>query len=153
MVKISKQNSREPGKVRALKFQRTGDGEKYLFFICEKDLIISSPGEITWEKREDQNIIFALLMHEFPHSLQNLHSTKEKNHVTGNATISWIHIIMVECDHDVLGNEEIIANVKSFYEMDAGALRKRAESRYMNRKQFHLSSKPTQSTWDHVKGL
>ena len=59
--------------------------------------------------------------------------------MTGNATISWIQI-MVECDHDVLGYEEIIANVKSFYEMDAGALRKRAESRYMNRKQFHLSN-------------
>ena len=59
-------------------------------------------------------ILFALLTHEFPHSLQNLHSTKEKNHVTGNATISSTHVIMAECNQDMLGNEEIIANAKRF---------------------------------------
>ena len=41
--------------------------------------------------------------------------------MTGNTTISSTHtVIMVECDQDVLGNEEIIANVKR-HEMDAGA--------------------------------
>ena len=42
--------------------------------------------------------------------------------MTGNATISSTHVIMAECDQDVLGNEEIIANAKGFYKMDVGAL-------------------------------
>ena len=57
----------------------------------------------------------ALVTHEYPHSLRNLHSTKEKHHVTGNTTISATHtVIMEESDEDVLENEEIIANVERF---------------------------------------
>ena len=34
--------------------------------------------------------------------------------MTGNATICSTHVIMAECDQDMLGNEEIIANAKTF---------------------------------------
>ena len=58
---------------------------------------------------------FALVTHQYPHSLQNLHSAKEKHHVIGNVTISATHtVIMEERDEDVLENEGIIANVKRF---------------------------------------
>ena len=40
---------------------------------------------------------------------------RKRNTVTGNATISASHtVIMEEFDEDVLENEEIIANVKKF---------------------------------------
>jgi len=62
-----------------------------------------------------RNAKIALVTHEYPHSLRNLHSTKEKHRVTGNATISATQtVIMEEFDENVLENEEIIANVKSF---------------------------------------
>ena len=35
--------------------------------------------------------------------------------MTGNATIISTHVIMAECDQDVLGNEEIIANEKKVF--------------------------------------
>jgi len=67
---------------------------------------------------------FALVTHEYPHSVRNLHSTKEKHHVTGNATISATHtVIMEEFDEDVLENEEIIANVKRFLRDGRGCSR------------------------------
>ena len=42
--------------------------------------------------------------------------------MTGNATISSTHVIMAECDQDVLGNEEIIANAKRFLQNGRGCL-------------------------------
>ena len=66
-------------------------------------------------ERFSETLRLALVTHEYPHSLRNLHSTKQKHDVTGNATISVTHtVIMDEFEEDVLGNEEIIANKKKF---------------------------------------
>ena len=49
---------------------------------------------------------------------------RKTNAVTGNATISATHtVIMEEFDEDVLENEEIIANVKKFLRDGCGCSR------------------------------
>ena len=64
---------------------------------------------------------FALVTHDIHIPCD---STKEKPHVTGNATISATHtVITEEFDEVVLENEEIIANVKMFLRDGCGCSR------------------------------
>ena len=93
--KRSKSVTKQPRtRTRALKFltilffiYKTAKGWKYLFSSAKKNIFFSS----SLERALQRNARLALVTHKYPHSLRNLHSTKEKHYVTGNATISATH--------------------------------------------------------------